>query len=76
MSGGVAPMTSRLSRIWLLCRSENLSERSNGADAPYTDGVFTLAYAHLLLEVNAAEEEIEYSVGELTDRKLPAIILP
>ena len=70
--------------------------------APYIDGVYTLTFSHLLIEVNATDEDfcisfqtlrrdgkylkefleildeegIAYSVGELMDRKIPAIILP
>lgn len=73
-----------------------------GGLAPYIDAVYTLTVGHLLVEVNATEEDffltfqtvrkddkylkeflevldeegIVYSVGELTDRKIPAIILP
>ena len=73
-----------------------------GGLAAYIDGVYTFTVGHLLIEVNATEEdfclsfqtlrkddkylkeflevldeeEIGYSVGELMDRKIPAIILP
>lgn len=73
-----------------------------GGLAPYIDAVYTLTFGHLLIEVNATEEDffltfqtvrkdekylkefleildeegIVYSAGELTDRKIPAIILP
>ena len=73
-----------------------------GGLAAYIDGVYTFTVSHLMIEVNATEEDfclsfqtlrkddkylkeflevldeerIGYSVGELIDRKIPAIILP
>ena len=73
-----------------------------GGLAAYIDGVYTFTVSHLMIEVNATEEDfclsfqtlrkddkylkeflevldeegVAYSVGELMDRKIPAIILP
>ena len=73
-----------------------------GGLGPFLDGVYSLTFGHLMIEVNATEEDfclsfqtvrkdgrylkeflqaldeegITYSVGDLEDRKLPAIVLP